>query len=338
MAELAGASEDQIRRLGRWNNQSMENCYLTSLPREAIRSLAGFPPAQGSFFLPRATVEPPDSLKRLIFPAIEPTLEKISSGAFQDSIPARGFLELLDRCRTVILQDSVLMMAEHPKHPIWNHAVFDSQLYRQFMQELQQSLKVSSDPTESVLQKAMPTLSQTINSMHADLKSVITNTVHPLAQSLAGLQASIGDVLSGRIPVYINAANGKAEVAVAAVAAAPVSEDDVSPIDQSFVAEDRADPRKITYRMSRGIKTVPDLWREWREGLTGGSAIKDLEAKCGTKWCEGNERRFFNRRKRIADEIVRIAEAMGGGDLKANAITAANVIEQDRIRKGKSLS
>ena len=37
MEELAGASEDQIRRLGRWNNQAIENCYLTCLPREAIR-------------------------------------------------------------------------------------------------------------------------------------------------------------------------------------------------------------------------------------------------------------------------------------------------------------
>ncbi|OWY97418.1 hypothetical protein PHMEG_00032054 [Phytophthora megakarya] len=51
MADLGGASESQIRRLGRWNNnQSMEKCYLTSLPREAMRTLAGFEPNRGSFF------------------------------------------------------------------------------------------------------------------------------------------------------------------------------------------------------------------------------------------------------------------------------------------------
>lgn len=38
IAELGGASEAQIRRLGRWNNQAMENCYLTALPREALRT------------------------------------------------------------------------------------------------------------------------------------------------------------------------------------------------------------------------------------------------------------------------------------------------------------
>ncbi|OWZ09550.1 hypothetical protein PHMEG_00017727 [Phytophthora megakarya] len=51
MADLGGASESQIRHLGRWNtNQSMEKCYLTSLPREVMRTLAGFEPSRGSFF------------------------------------------------------------------------------------------------------------------------------------------------------------------------------------------------------------------------------------------------------------------------------------------------
>ncbi|ETL77352.1 hypothetical protein L917_21708 [Phytophthora nicotianae] len=33
MAELAGATESQIRRLGRWNTSAMEGCYLSALPR-----------------------------------------------------------------------------------------------------------------------------------------------------------------------------------------------------------------------------------------------------------------------------------------------------------------
>ena len=37
MAELAGASEAQIRRLGRWYHQSMENSYLSSLPRQTLK-------------------------------------------------------------------------------------------------------------------------------------------------------------------------------------------------------------------------------------------------------------------------------------------------------------
>lgn len=32
-AEIDDASEDQLRRHGRWNMQAMELCYLTGLPQ-----------------------------------------------------------------------------------------------------------------------------------------------------------------------------------------------------------------------------------------------------------------------------------------------------------------
>ncbi len=47
MAELAGASHDQIRRQGRWNCTSLDSCYLTNLPRKILRTTAGFSPIQG---------------------------------------------------------------------------------------------------------------------------------------------------------------------------------------------------------------------------------------------------------------------------------------------------
>ena len=43
MAELKGVSEEQIRRAGRWNQEQMVGCYLNSLPREFMRSMAGHP-------------------------------------------------------------------------------------------------------------------------------------------------------------------------------------------------------------------------------------------------------------------------------------------------------
>ncbi|OWZ01330.1 Short-chain dehydrogenase [Phytophthora megakarya] len=53
-----------------------------------------------------------------------------------------------------------------------------------------------------------------------------------------------------------------------------------------------------TYKMTRGINTVVDLWREWDKCLYGGPAVRMLEEQHGTKWCSSEERRFFNRRKR----------------------------------------
>ncbi|SAL98119.1 hypothetical protein [Absidia glauca] len=37
------ANVDQIRRHGRWNNTTINGAYLTNLPRELVRSMAGLP-------------------------------------------------------------------------------------------------------------------------------------------------------------------------------------------------------------------------------------------------------------------------------------------------------
>ncbi len=66
MAELAGADDNSIRRLGGWNRQVLDNVYLSSMPRPAMRGLAGFSTTTPSFFLRRGTLEPSDALKRRI--------------------------------------------------------------------------------------------------------------------------------------------------------------------------------------------------------------------------------------------------------------------------------
>lgn len=49
MADLDGVDETQIRRLGRWNNTTMNGDYLIGLPREAMRVMAVFPKESGHF-------------------------------------------------------------------------------------------------------------------------------------------------------------------------------------------------------------------------------------------------------------------------------------------------
>ncbi|SAM08490.1 hypothetical protein [Absidia glauca] len=72
-ARMAGkvcANVDQIRRQGRWNNTMINGAYLTNLPRELVRSMAGFPTYDRFFDLARAVLNPPTSLCKKLFPAI----------------------------------------------------------------------------------------------------------------------------------------------------------------------------------------------------------------------------------------------------------------------------
>jgi hypothetical protein len=49
----------------------MDGACLTSLPREMIRSMAGFSSNDRSFYITRAAFEPPISLYKKLFPAID---------------------------------------------------------------------------------------------------------------------------------------------------------------------------------------------------------------------------------------------------------------------------
>ncbi|SAM09572.1 hypothetical protein [Absidia glauca] len=72
-ARMAGnvcANVDQIRSEGPWNNITINGAYLTNLPRELLRSMAGFPTYARFFYLARAALNPPTSLCKKLFPAI----------------------------------------------------------------------------------------------------------------------------------------------------------------------------------------------------------------------------------------------------------------------------
>jgi hypothetical protein len=95
MADLAGASENQLRRLGSWNSQALEGYYLTSLPREAMRVLAGFPPTMGHFYLKRAAITPSEELQQQVFPEVDAILAKVETGVYEQTMAASAFLRLL---------------------------------------------------------------------------------------------------------------------------------------------------------------------------------------------------------------------------------------------------
>ena len=130
--------ESQIRRAGQWNRDALTNCYLAQLPRKFLRAMAGFKPrGLGDYYLPRAQVQPPESLVQALWPWIDQWLawldpepadlpeHLVGEGSpDQDDMAAQGFLRLLAQLRIVILQDSVLLRREFPAHPMWAHELF----------------------------------------------------------------------------------------------------------------------------------------------------------------------------------------------------------------------
>ena len=94
----------------------MTGCYLTTLPRQFMRRVAGFDPDYpGGYFLPRATVSPPLSLQRQMFPPLEGWQaahlgQPDATEEVEGDMTAAAVLELLEKFRTVFLQVSTLFI------------------------------------------------------------------------------------------------------------------------------------------------------------------------------------------------------------------------------------
>ncbi|KAK4097119.1 hypothetical protein N658DRAFT_489435 [Parathielavia hyrcaniae] len=118
---MAGVSDAQIRRAGRWENgDQMTGCYITTLPFEFMRATADFEPAwAGSYHVPRATVQLEAWLRSQIWPQLNRWRD------FEAEDKATGaFIELLHWLRDVLLQDAVFLRAKYPGHPVFQEPVF----------------------------------------------------------------------------------------------------------------------------------------------------------------------------------------------------------------------
>ncbi len=119
MADVRGASEPDIRRSGRWNQEAV-SCYLTLLPRETMRTLAGFPKDSGNFYIARSILEPPSCLLEQVFPEVTEwaRIHGLNGECEPDpdaehSLATDGFLSLMLRLRTVLLQDAVFFSGSY---------------------------------------------------------------------------------------------------------------------------------------------------------------------------------------------------------------------------------
>jgi hypothetical protein len=129
-AETHGTSLVQISQAGRWNQSVLCKAYLTHLPRQFMRVVAGFSGSTGDYFLPRAAHEPPLLLQKQLWPWIEEWELRFEArasrkswaqgGLDEDDLAADGFVKLMRRLRTVLLQDLAVLQPRYPSLPFFD--------------------------------------------------------------------------------------------------------------------------------------------------------------------------------------------------------------------------
>jgi hypothetical protein len=197
LAELKGVSEDQISRAGRWTLSQMMGCYLTSLPHNFMRRMAGHPDQKGCFEIRRA-VKPPEELLTMIWPELDQWNERFGPDKIDD-LAAAGFCTLLRHLREVVLQDSVFLKEAFPDHFLWSHPVFHHNAYVAFAERLKRHKDEDDDkPSLSTrIIQAMPDLVD-------NLQSINHRTIHQskaqeereteIQRTVTGIQLSLNKV------------------------------------------------------------------------------------------------------------------------------------------------
>ena len=86
--------------------------------------------------------------------------------------------------------------------------------------------------------------------------------------------------------------------------------------------------------MSRTIKTVQGLWREWTEGLPGQPSITALDKRWGNRWRagRGSELQWYSLRQEIIREVDRLAQSR-----RIGRDTAVNILAAEQRQTAASL-
>jgi hypothetical protein len=335
MAELKGASEDQIRRAGRWNQEQMVGCYLNSLPRKFMRIMAGHPPQMGCFEVYRASVAPPNELLSMIWPQLDAWKDRFGPQTGQiNDLAAMGLTNLLFYLREVILQDSVALRQLFPSNPVWNHPVFQHSAYAAFAQRVEACLQDKEHPSQlSLLYQAMPLLTDylktidTRNEQRIDsLKDSLKASIDSIAQSQSLQSQQLQQLTSGNLTFRLEApqqlqlllpplpALSTISSTYTSAQATPLARSPSPPIQVQERELELLEPPK--HRMCRAVRTVEALWREWTVGLQGHPSIEVLDRKWGNHWRAGrqSELQWYSLRLEVIREIRRLAQAQGTGE------------------------
>ena len=152
----------------------MENCYLTTIPREAVRGLAGFDPKRPSLSLIRASLIHSEALLSLVFPWIEDWIEKRDVGSVELTICFDSFLQTLKYLRIVFIQDAVCLKEKFPDLFVWNDAFFSTPEFVEFEMQLKRCISEAYRPEDQRIRDVLLDLSARITEEFCSLRSSVS--------------------------------------------------------------------------------------------------------------------------------------------------------------------
>uniref|UniRef100_A0A0D2YIG7 High-osmolarity-induced transcription protein 1 n=1 Tax=Fusarium oxysporum (strain Fo5176) TaxID=660025 RepID=A0A0D2YIG7_FUSOF len=327
-AETHGTSLAQISQAGRWNQSVLCQAYLTRLPRQFMRIVAGFSASPGT-------------TSSRLWPWIEewePRFEArarrqcwAEGGLDDDDLAADGFLKLMRRLRIVLLQDLAVLQPRYPSLPFFAYAPFNGPEWDEFAVAVRSDAVGATEPLSLLVQCALPELSGVLESTREAVLQNSQRLAIRLEAQLEGIQDGLDALLQGKVPVTFTGHFGAGPAVSLAPAPAPSTAPTLNFNTAPAPAPEPPVPGMPVVAALAKVFTVRDVWKEWEEGIAGQPAVRVLEETWGSRWRPGNGIRVqFCRRKVIWDELL-ARTASGKSEEEA-------VAELELLRAGQSLN
>ncbi|GAA5925952.1 uncharacterized protein JCM15063_005170 [Sporobolomyces koalae] len=318
-------------------SSAVDPLHLTAIPRDIVRTHAGFHPAGGTYHIPRDLKVPEQLLDKVFRKRKSGSLARQETNDNDESdIAAQSFLKLLLRLRKVVIQDAAILRPLRPTHPLFQHSLFSDPVYIEYEQSMARHLSASENlvPLPLQLHQAMPLLAEHITAGFAsmmnrfsDYEAEMEAKIKTIQEEQANrLSTMIQDLFSGRVslqfqPSASSPPSTQLSTDLAQTMLRPTSHANV--VATSTTAPSPAltsdDVALSNLKMSRKLISVTDLWEEYSVGIDDGQCTKEAYEGKDQSWRKGNdsERKFYERRKPIWREVEKQAEARGITELEA---------------------
>jgi hypothetical protein len=186
-------------------------------------------------------------------------------------------------------------------------------------------------PQDLLLQRALPLMNKVIQ----DGFKAQQEMIRTLQLQNEQLLKQLADLTLGRAPVRVTVDFSEGSSTTVASSDHPTPMD-VDPVSSSNISQQQqittsASDAVVSHAWSRGVVTIPDLWREYSVGLGGGYSIKSLNSS-HPHWFLPHDKNFHYRRMRIINGLEKHAILRG-----ITIETCIQHAENNRILLKKSL-
>jgi hypothetical protein len=153
---------------------------------------------------------------------------------------------------------------------------------------------------ETRLQQVLPDLNSKIDSFRglvASEFSVLKSSMDSFRVSNHTIVSRFDDMVSGVTPIYFNSTPTRR--------ISDANTNHARSNSTTNTAQDTANSGSLSsYKLSRALTTVMEVWKEYKIGLGGHPSVEHLDQTYKATWRKGStERKFYSRRKRLYKKI-----------------------------------